>query len=143
MNRRSFLPLLSLFGIPLLPRTARAQSSAPKIYRAKLTQSGEGAPTADEMVNTLGCDVSWSRRIGGVGEYVGLFDPQFSTSAKVFCHCPVRDLAGDITTGTAATFTMDGIYNGISINAYGEGEDGLIGRRDIEGNVFVCIEVFE
>lgn len=47
-------------AVPVVP-------SVPKVYWAKLTQSGgTSAPTAEVLVNTTGYDVTWSRVAAGV-----------------------------------------------------------------------------
>lgn len=112
------------------------------IYKAKLSQSGTNHPTAEVFENTLGCEVNWARPEFSI-EYIGTFDPPFTEGARILCHNPVRDNSGDVTTGSACVFTMDGYYGGVSINSYGTPEDGSLQRRDIEGAVFVCFEVFE
>lgn len=142
MNRRYFTKGLGLFGLLALPLSkATAQSPSPLIYKAKLTQTGEDGPVADELVNTLGASIGWQRV--GNGYYVGLASEYVFNGARVFCYQPVRDNSGDVTTGSAIDFAMDsGGSNAIYLYAYGEGEDGIIGHRDIEGAVFIGFEVY-
>lgn len=52
-----------------------AASRTCKVYRAQLTQSGTGAPTATVLINTLGGTVVWTRLTTGAyaGTLVGAF----------------------------------------------------------------------
>jgi hypothetical protein len=108
-------------------------------HLTKLTQNGTTTPTAEVIVNDLGCDVTWY--YNDLGNYIGQFETPFDPSVKVFCYAPVRDNAGDVTTGTAVDFTMDGNNSSVTLCAYGTPEEGSLQRKDIEGCVFVGFEV--
>ena len=62
-----------------------------KVYRALLTQTGQIAPTAVVLENSLGGDIVWTR--GSLGYYTGTLNGAF-TQNKTFCHTtPIADTA--------------------------------------------------
>lgn len=141
MDRRYFTRGLGLLGLLVLPwNKVTAQTSEPLTYKAKLTQTNDTAPVADEIVNTLGCNVDWIYH--DLGTYIGEIEIDFPEDSKVFCYTPVRDASGDITTGSAVVFTMDGNLGSVMISGYGTPEDGSLQRRDVEGAIFVRFDVY-
>jgi hypothetical protein len=110
-------------------------STGPKVYVAKLSQSGENNPTATIIENTLGGDVTFIRT--GVGTYrissTGLF-----TADKTFIHIPgpFKDQYGNFAEVWAAV-------NVVSANIIDfQTSEGGAASDEYLYNTFIKIEVY-
>ena len=84
-------------------QAAATAASAPKVYRALLTQSGTNAPVATVLENTLGGTVAWTREdagvyvatlaaVFGIGKTVAKISPYSLEYDGFNAQCGIRDL---------------------------------------------------
>jgi len=104
-----------------------------KVYVAKMTQSGTGAPTAVVMENTIG-NIVWSRN--GAGDYVGTLAGAFSTTDKLWA---IVGRPSNTRTATVFYNTANSISLIVQADA-GAGADSSLSDTPIEIRVYKEID---
>lgn len=112
--------------------TAAIRNAGVKVYRALLSQSGSGVPTATILENTIG-SIVWTRP--GSGQYLATLVGAFPAS-KVFVTCgsPCFESSG-FTTGTQWTPITWQDANSLFLATYeidGSGGDDILFGMPIE-----------
>jgi len=109
-------------------QAAATAASAPKVYRALLTQSGTNAPVATVLENSLGGQVVWS--YNAAGDYRGTLSGAFPSGKTFLLICPVSEATTNI--GFGLTRLNDSVIYVSTSNAGGNGEDSCLQATALE-----------
>jgi hypothetical protein len=128
----------------MFPNLARDESLSYLVYAAVLTQSGEEAPVASIMQNTLSGPILWSR--SGVGVYVGTLTGAFTANKTFFPQIPTAGYSvSPFSVSTMFDFGWTGgrqSDNTVTISFFNETYNSVEFDTIGVGQIFIEIRVY-